>query len=116
MKPSIIFIITSDPRNSPRPAEAFRIAAGVAVWQKAEVSVYLRGAAVQALSEGADELVDEESFTRYLPMMSEFGRLIYVQQGALLLREVGRATLPFEEIDDQKLADLSAGCSYVVRF
>ena len=116
MKPKILFIITGDPRSSPRPAEAIRIAAGVGIWQKTEVSVYLRDAAVIALSEEVDELIDEESFTRYLPMMSELGRPIYVQQGAPLRQEIGRAALPCEEIDDQKLAALTANSTYVVRW
>ena len=116
MKPSIIFIITSDPRNSPRPAEAIRIAAGVGVWQKSEVSVYLRGAAVLVLNEEVDELKDEESFTRYLPVIAEFDKPIYVQQSAPLLQEIGRASLSCEEIDDQKLAALTANSTYVVRW
>ena len=116
MKPKILFIITSDPRRSPRPAEAIRIAAGVGIWQKAEVSVYLRDAAVLALNEEVDEMVDEESFSRYLPMMSEFGRPIYAQQGAPLLQKISRASLPCEEIDDHKLAALTADSTYVVRW
>ena len=116
MKSKVLFIITGDPRSSPRPAEAIRIAAGVGTWQKTEVSVYLRDAAVLALSERVDELVDEESFTRYFPMVAEFGRPVYVQHGAPLLREMGRPSLPFEEIDDGKLANLAADSTYVARF
>ena len=116
MNPKILFIITGDPRISPRPAEAIRIAAGVRVWQKVEVSVYLRDAAVLAVSEEVDEMVDEESFTRYLPMIAEFGRPIYVQQGSAWLQEIGRASQPCEEIDDQKLAALTANSTYVIRW
>ena len=116
MKPKILFIIASDPRTSPRPAEAIRIAAGVGVWLKSEVSVYLRDAAALALNEDVDELMDEESFTRYLPMLLESGRPIYVQQGAPVMRKIGQASLPSEEIDDQKLAALTANSDYVVRW
>ena len=116
MRPKILFIINGDPRSSPRPAEAIRIAAGVGIWQKTEVSVYLRDAAVIPLSEEVDELIDEESFTRYLPMIAEFGRPIYVQQGSTWLQEIGRASQPCEEIDDQKLAALTANSTYVVRW
>ena len=48
-KPSILFVIDADPRTSGRPAEAIRIAAGVAVWRKVNVSVYLRKAAALIL-------------------------------------------------------------------
>ena len=116
MKLKILFIIASDPRTSPRPAEAIRIAAGVGVWQKSEVSVYLRDAAVLALNEDVDELMDEESFTRYLPMIAEFDRPIFVQKGVPVMRNIGRASLPSEEIDEQKLAALTANSNYVVRW
>ncbi len=116
MIPRILFIITGDPRSSPRPAEAVRIAAGVGTWPKMEVIVYLRDAAVLALSEPLDELVDEDHYTRYLPMVAGSGRPIFVQQGAPLLRVMDQAALPFEEINDQMLAELTAGSTCVVRF
>lgn len=116
MKPTALFIITSDPRKDGRTAEAIRIAAGVGTWKKVDVTVYLRDAAVLALSEYPDELVDEDHFTRYFPIVGEFGRPIYVQRGAALLAEVGQATLPYEEISDNQLAELCARQLYVLRF
>ena len=116
MNPSALFLITSDPRVSPRPAEAIRIAAGVGTWKKTDVHVYLRDAAVLALSGCADELVDEENFRRYLPILGEGGRLIYVQHGAPLLAEMGPPSLPCEEINDTRLAALAAGSTFVLRF
>lgn len=116
MKPSALFIITGDPRTSARPAEAIRIAAGVGTWKKMAIRVYLRGAAVLALSEYADEFVDEDNYTRYFPIVGEFGGPVYVQQGAPLLAELGEAILPYEQIDDARLAELAAQHSYVVRF
>jgi hypothetical protein len=116
MKPSALFIITGDPRASARPAEAIRIAAGVGAWKKIDITVYLRGAAVLALGEYVDELVDEDNYTRYFPIVGEFGRPIYVQQGAPPLKELGAATLKFEEIDDARLAALAAEHSCVLRF
>ena len=116
MKPSALFIITGDPRQDGRTAEAIRIAAGVGTWKKVDVTVYLRDAAVLALSEYPDELVDEDNFTRYFPIVGEFGRPVYVQRGASLLSEIGQATLPYEEIDDAQLAALCAQNRYVLRF
>jgi hypothetical protein len=116
MKTSALIIITGDPRESARPAEAIRIAAGVGTWKKAEILVYLRGPAVLALSEYADELVDEDNYTRYFPIVGEFGRPVYVQKGAPLLAETGEPALKFEEITDEQLAELAAQCSYVLRF
>lgn len=116
MKPSALFIITGDPRHSARPAEAIRIAAGVGTWKKADITVYLRGPAVLALSEYADEFIDEDNYTRYFPIVGEFGRPVYVEKGAALLRDIGESPLNFEEIDDDELAHLAAQSSYVLRF
>ncbi|MEI7729773.1 MAG: hypothetical protein WCO56_09370 [Verrucomicrobiota bacterium] len=115
MKPTALFIVTSDPRLSHRPAEAIRIAAGVGTWKKVGITLYLREAAVLALSEYADGLVDEDNFIRYLPILKDFGP-VYVQRGEALLEELGAATLPYEEIDDAQLATLAAQHTDVLRF
>jgi hypothetical protein len=115
MKPSALFIITGDPRSSHRPAEAVRIAAGVGTWKKIAINLYLRDAAVLVLSEYVDGFVDEDNFSRYLPIVKDFGR-VYVQQGQPLLADLDQPTLPFEEIDDSRLAALAAGHTYVLRF
>jgi hypothetical protein len=116
MKPSLLFLVTADPRRSGRPAEAIRIAAGVGAWKRVDITVYFREAAVLALSEFTDELVDEDNYTRYLPMLRESGRPVYVQSGAPLLADLGQATLPFEEADNVRLAELAAAHSHVLRF
>ncbi len=114
--PKVLVIITGDPRKSPKPAEAIRIAAGVGTWKKADVSVYLRDEAVLALSEYADEFIDEDNYTRYFPIVGEFGRPIYVQKNAKLLSEIGEAPLKFEEVTDAQLAEMTAASNYVLRF
>lgn len=116
MNPRVLFIITSDPRKSPRPAEAIRIAAGVGTSKKAGVSVYLRETAVLALGESVDDLADEDNFTRYLPLVAEAGGPIYVQCGAPWLAELGESPWRFQEITDAELADLAAKSNYVARF
>lgn len=116
MKPSALIIVTGDPRTSAKPAEAIRIAAGVGTWKKADILVYLRGPAVLALSEYVDEFVDEDNFSRYLPIVGEFGRPIYVQRGEALISDLGDSPHKFAEIDDTELARMAAGCNYVIRF
>lgn len=116
MNPKLLFIVTGDPRTSAKPAEAIRIAAGVGTWKKADITLYLRNAAVLAVSEYADEFVDEDNYTRYLPIVKEFGRPIYVQKGAALLNEIGDSVFSIEEIDDERLAGLAAESNYVARF
>ncbi len=116
MNPRTLFIVTGDPRKSPRPAEAIRIAAGVGAWKKTDITVYLRDAAVLALSEYADELVDEDNYVRYFPIVGEFGRPIYVQKGAPLLADIGESPMKYQEITDAELAELAAQQTYVIRF
>jgi hypothetical protein len=116
MKPRVLFIVTGDPRTSPRPAEAVRVAAGVAAWKKADIAVYLRGDAVAALGETPGVLLEEEGYARHWPILSESGQAVYVQQNAAALRELGRPAAPFREISDAQLASLAAAQTCVIRF
>ena len=116
MNPRLLLLVSSDPRTSARPAEAIRIAAGVGTWKKTDVTLYLQGPAVLALGEWVDELVDEDNFTRDLPIVGEFGRPIYVQRGSKELADLGDTTHVFEEIDGTRLAELAAQSNYVLRF
>ena len=116
MKPTALFIINSDPRSSPRPAEGIRIAGGIGVWKQVDVAVALCDAAVLILSECVDGLVDEDNFSRYLPILRSFARPVYVQTNTPLLEEIGQATLPIERLTLSKLAELAAASTYVIRF
>ena len=112
----MLFIVTGDPRTSPRPAEAVRIAAGVSAWRKVAVTVYLRDAAVLALSEFPDNLADGDNFGRYLPLLEESGGRICAQRGAALLNDIGDSSVLFQETDDDELAALVAKNDCVLRF
>ncbi|MEO7297695.1 MAG: hypothetical protein ABI042_03855 [Verrucomicrobiota bacterium] len=114
--PKVLMMVVGDPRASGRPAEAIRIAAGVGTWKKTDFTIYLRGPAVLALSEFADEFLDEDNYTRYLPIAAEFGRPIYVQKGAPEISELGESSFKFQEISDEELAELAAESDYVLRF
>jgi sulfur relay (sulfurtransferase) DsrF/TusC family protein len=116
VKRRVLFIVTNDPRISPRPAEAVRIAAGVGAWEKIEAVLYLRGAAVLALGEHAEELVDGDHFVDFLPLAAEGGRRICAQRSSPLLAEVGEAQTAFETLDDDQLAQLASDSDCVVRF
>jgi hypothetical protein len=116
MKPRILLIVTDDPRTSPRPAEAVRIAAGVATWQKVGIAVYLQGDAVLALGGLSGELMEEEGYGRYWPILAECGQPIYVQKNSAALRELGPPAAPYQEISDAELARLAAEQTCVIRF
>jgi hypothetical protein len=110
MKSRVLIIVTGDPRKSGRPAEAVRIAAGVGVWKKSDITVYLRGDAVRALAE------TEEDFADYWPLLVESGQPVRVEKNAAALREIGPPALPIQEITDAQLAKLCAEQTCVMRF
>jgi hypothetical protein len=116
MKPRVLFIVTSDPRVSPRPAEAVRIAAGVGVWQKAEVALYLRSAAVLALGETAEGLVDEDILAQSWPVLMNAQRPVYAAKGTAGLPDPASAHAKFTEISDDELARLAAEQNCVLHF
>jgi sulfur relay (sulfurtransferase) DsrF/TusC family protein len=116
MNPRVLFIITSDPRRSGKPAEAIRIAAGVSAWKKTDVTIYFRDAAVLALGEDTTEFINEDNYVRYLPMLSENERPIFAQQGNSALVELGEPMVNFEQLSDVDLAKLAAAQDYVLRF
>lgn len=116
MNPRVLFMITSDPRTSGKPAEAIRIAAGVSAWKKAKIAVYLRDSAVLALAEDCSDLMNEDNFTRYLPMLVENNVTIYAQDGNALLGELGDAAIDFKRMTDAELAKVAVGQTYVMRF
>jgi hypothetical protein len=111
----ILMVVSADPRESGRAAEAVRIAAGVGAWKKADITLYLRGPAVLVLDEAAEDLPDGDHYVRYLPLLRDWGRPVYVQEGEPLLAQLGETTLPFEEIDDLRLAELAAQARYLLR-
>ena len=115
MNPGVLFVITTDPRTSPRPAEAARIAAGLSAWKTVAVTVYLRDAAVLALSEFPDELTDGHHFSRYLPLLAESGGLVCAERDAPLLGQIGQAQFPFRKIGDDEFAALLANNDYLIR-
>ncbi len=113
---SLLVMITSDPRSSHRPAEAIRIAAGVAAWRQVEVSVYLAGPAVLALSADVDDFLNQESFTQFLPMLIEYDRPILAEAGAPALARMGEPAVRFEAISTAQLATRATKASYLLRF
>ena len=110
----LFVVVTTDPRSSHRPAEAIRLAAGVAAWRKVPVSLYLSGPAVVAVNPDVDDFVDEESYTRYLPMLAEFGSQIFVESESHLSGEPGQT--PHRKISRSEFTHLALQAGYLLRF
>jgi len=114
--PRTLVMVETDPRTSPRPAEAIRIAAGIGVWKKTDVTLLLRGpVAGYSLQEYADELVDEDNFTRYLPLVAESSRPIYVEDSFTDLEALKGSPWKYEIISNAKTAALIRENDYLIR-
>jgi hypothetical protein len=109
-------MIETDPRTSPRPAEAIRIAAGIGVWKKTDVTLLLRGpVAGYCLQEYADELVDEDNFTRYLPLVAESPRPIYLEDSFTDLPALEGSPWKYEVISPAGTVGLVRANDYLIR-
>ena len=114
--PKTLVIIETDPRTSARPAEAIRIAAGIGVWKKTDVTLLLRGpVAGYSLQEYADELVDEDNFTRYLPLVAESPRPIYLEDSFTDAKALEGSPWRYEIISGTRTAELIRDNNYLIR-
>jgi len=113
--PTTLVIVETDPRTSARPAEGIRIAAGIGAWRKTEVTLLLRGPAGYSLQEYADELVDEDNFVRYLPLVVEAPRPIYVEDSFTDLAALAGSAFRYEVIASERTEELIASHDYLIR-
>ena len=104
----ILFIISSDPRTSARPAEAIRIATGAGAWGKAEVNICLTDASILMLQDADGSLKDEDQFAACLPILN---RTIYVLNGP-----PPQSQFPVQQISIEELAQLALRHETVVKF
>ena len=110
-----LVMIETDPRTSARPAEGVRIAAGIGAWKKTEVTLLLRGPAAYSLQEYPDELIDEDNFTRYLPIVIEGPRPIYVEESFTDLAALEGSPWKYEMISRERSKQLVQENDYLIR-
>lgn len=110
----ILFVISSDPRSSPRPAEAVRIAAGINAWQQAAVRLYLAGPAVFALDDEI-RLLDEEHLREHLPALAA-GQQVYVEEDSTFLPRIRARIAEVPAISGSEVARLAADSFALLRF
>jgi hypothetical protein len=113
--PKTLVLIETDPRTSHRPAEGIRIAAGIGAWKKTEVTLLLRGPAGYSLQEYADELVDEDNFVRYLPLVTEAARPIYLENSFTDMVALKGSAFSYEMISPERTAELVRDHDYLIR-
>ncbi|HUB67585.1 MAG TPA: hypothetical protein VL981_08880 [Candidatus Methylacidiphilales bacterium] len=112
--PKTLVLIETDPRTSPRPAEGIRIAAGIGAWKKTDVTLLLRGPAGYCLQEYPDELVDEDNFVRYLPIVAESPRPIYVEDSFTDKEALAGSVFSYETISPMRTAELIRDHDYLI--
>jgi hypothetical protein len=116
LRDSVLFVIDSDPRINSRPAEAIRMAAGIAAWKKVRVELYLRGPALLLLGDQAEELVDGDLLGQFFPIIREGGKPVWVQLDSTMLTQLDHAPVRYEAITDQALAVRASQVAYTMRF
>ena len=112
---TLLIKVASDPRKSPRPAEAVRIGAGVGAWKKVQVHLLLEGPAVHCLDEFADELTNGELFIQYLPaILSHSGRIL-VDEKNPLLKSI-KPNISFETLPAGEITRFAGEADHVMEF
>lgn len=111
----LLIIVTADPVQSGRLAEAIRLAVGISAWQKVAVTLFVGGAAITGLLPGEGRFVDEDNIVEFLPTLAEHQQALYVESGHPWL-VAHRTAVPFPELDHGGLAKLVASHDYVMNF
>jgi hypothetical protein len=113
---TLLVVVTSDPRSSHRPAEAIRLAAGVAAWRNVAVTLYLAGPAVGSVTGEVENFIDEESFTRYLPLFVDSGNRVLIGAESFPNGKSSDTSVPCESIDKKEFGKIAAATSCLLRF
>ena len=112
---NLLIKIGSDPRKTPRPAEAVRIGAGVGAWNKVKVHLLLEGPALFCLDQFADELNQGELFTQYLPsILAHGGRIITDESNPI--RNSIKPALAFEQLPAAEITKFTEQADHVMEF
>ncbi len=100
MKPRLLFVIDSNPRQSGRAAEGIRIAAGIGAWKKVDVDVFLREKAEVILGDDAENLVDGDHLAEHVK----------------LIRAAGGAVRTGRDTTENQLAQMATAATTLLRF
>lgn len=121
MKPPVrmLIVVASDPRESPRAAEAVRMAAGVGAWKQVEIDLYLQGPATQCLSDFCDEWPEGQLLKEHLPAIAEHGGRIFYEDSEVCPPSAERVSVLENAARLLSVAELAAslpGYDRVMRF
>lgn len=109
----MLILIQSDPRKSHRPAEAVRVAAGLAALGSLSIKVCFRQSAALILSESTNVLIDGAVICRHLPTLAAHAKAIYAEASPFLF---GNAPIPYKRITLIDLKKISQNEKHILRF
>ena len=110
----MLIVIASDPRTSHRPAEAIRVAAGLAALGTLPIDVCFCGAAALVLSKPSEEFVDGEIIEKNLALLEKQAQGIWAETGDPFLE--GAKRIRYTRIGLTELSQLANRQSQVIRF
>ena len=117
IKRPIVMLITENPFQTHRPAEALRIALGLGSGGDIIVTVILRGEAARLLTDDVEEACDgEELAEHYLPVFREWGTTFLVDEAATRYLDNGRTDFPFTVLSEADIATALANAGRVMIF
>ena len=103
MQPRIVVVTQEDPRTTHRPVEALRMVLGLSTGGN-PLSVILLGPSRILMTDALDEIVDADTFERYLPSLSQL-RIPFIVPTGSLEEYRSAAILP---ITERPLADIAS--------
>ena len=110
----MLIVIASDPRTSHRPAEAIRVAAGLAALGSIPIDVCFCGAAALVLSNGCDRFVEGDLIEKNLDLLEAHANGIWAETGDPFL--AGTERISFKRIGLTELSQLVNQQAQVIRF
>jgi len=80
--PSVLVLISEDPRRSHRANEAMRIALGIVAGEN-DVTIVLTGPAAHLLDSDTDDLVDGDEIAKYRANLRKLGVPFHVERSTI---------------------------------
>jgi hypothetical protein len=116
MKRSALFMVSSDPLKTNRPAEAIRIAAGILPWKKIKVQIYFHHPFARALREHPEDLKGLDHILRFYPILDQEPHTTFGPQDSGPEFELDGQYLHLTPMPPPKLAQLQNSSTWLLHF
>jgi hypothetical protein len=113
---AVLIMVQSDPRQSPRPAEAMRLAAGLGSWGQVQVTVGLRGAALLLLANDDEDIIDGLQVRQCLPVIAAWNRPVLCEANSPYLPRISADHPPLRVLTDEQWAEELLTYRHTLRF